>query len=111
MIQLIIDDKYNKKTTYKGCFNLFYSCLSIEFCKFKLINVYYLTLVETKLVEIHQEKESEKLNWDMDYFISRWSVNWDNKITVNLKGKKMVLINEIAKIIDDQYLKFNYLIF
>ena len=46
----------------------------------------YSTLVETKLVEIHQEKES-KLDWDMDYFISRWGVNWDNKITVNLKGK------------------------
>ena len=59
MIQLIIDDKYNKKTTYKGCFNLFYSCLSIEFCKFKLINVYYSTLAETKLVEIHQEKQSK----------------------------------------------------
>ena len=24
----------------------------------------------------------------MDYFISRWGVNWDNKIAVNLKGKK-----------------------
>ena len=49
-------------------------------------NMNYSTLVETKLVEIHQEKEN-KLNWDMDYFISRWGVNWDNKITVNLKGK------------------------
>ena len=23
----------------------------------------------------------------MNYSISRWGVNWDNKITVNLKGK------------------------
>ena len=52
------------------------------------INTNYSTLVETKLVEIHQEKEqSEKLNWDMDYSIGWWSKNWDNKITVNLKGK------------------------
>ena len=47
----------------------------------------YSTLVETKLVEIHQEKQKKELNWDMDYSIGWWSANWDNKITVNLKGK------------------------
>ena len=47
----------------------------------------YSTLVETKLVEIHQEKQKKELNWNMDYSISWWSANWDNKITVNLKGK------------------------
>ena len=47
----------------------------------------YSTLVETKLVEIHQEQEKKELNWDMDYSIGWWSANWDNKITVNLKGK------------------------
>ena len=47
----------------------------------------YSTLVETKLVEIHQEKQKKELNWDMNYSISWWSANWDNKITVNLKGK------------------------
>ena len=52
------------------------------------INMNYSTLVETKLVEIHQETKTKELNWDMDYFISRWGVNWDNKIAVNLKGKK-----------------------
>ena len=48
----------------------------------------YSTLVETKLVEIHQENKTKELNWDMDYFISRWGVNWNNKLTVNLKGRQ-----------------------
>ncbi|MBR3347817.1 MAG: hypothetical protein IKG36_00180, partial [Mycoplasmataceae bacterium] len=47
----------------------------------------YSTLVETKLVEINQENKTKEFNWNMDYFISRWGVNWNNKITVNLKGK------------------------